>query len=377
MNQTAANLIDKVLPAVPVRQWVLSFPMPLRFWLARRPALRKVVLGIFVRVVFSWARHQARLAGHEDPQFGAVCFHQMFGSSLNLNLHFHLLALDGYYSRASPRGELQFRPTPAPTTEDIQRLVNTIRRRVTRALVRRGFFDSSDEEPEEDALFAIQAASSAHRVAMGTRAGRKVRKLKYGSQRSRKLPRLCAESGYFNLHAAVRIDAQDRVGLERLCRYVTRPPLSHSRLRQRDDGLLSLRLKTQWSDGTSHIVLSELELVEKLAAIVPTPRANLVTYHGVLASAAKCRSQVVPGASNGHTSCTHAPHQSYIPWADLLKRTFGVDALRCPRCSGRFQIRAVVRGAWVAGKLLGVLGLPAEQQRLLPARGPPSDDEWM
>ena len=60
-----------------------------------------------------------------------MCFHQMFGSSLNLNLHFHLLALGGYTIKG-PTDDLQFRATPAPTTEDIQRLVETIRVRVTR-----------------------------------------------------------------------------------------------------------------------------------------------------------------------------------------------------------------------------------------------------
>ena len=94
MNQTAANLVDRVLPHVPIRQWVLSFPMPLRLWLARRPELRQAVLGVFLRVVFGFYRRQARAAGHADPRSGAVCFHQHFGSSLNLNLHFHLLALD-------------------------------------------------------------------------------------------------------------------------------------------------------------------------------------------------------------------------------------------------------------------------------------------
>lgn len=51
MNQTAANLVDRVLPHVPIRQFVLSFPMPLRLWLARRPELRQAVLGVFLRVV--------------------------------------------------------------------------------------------------------------------------------------------------------------------------------------------------------------------------------------------------------------------------------------------------------------------------------------
>ena len=70
------------------------------------------------------------------------------------------------------------------------------------------------------------------RVAMGVRAGRKVRKLQLGSTRERKLPPLCAEAGYFNLHAGVRVRAQDRTALERLCRYVARPPLSHARLKR-------------------------------------------------------------------------------------------------------------------------------------------------
>jgi hypothetical protein len=157
---------------------------------------------------------------------------------------------------------------------------------------------------------------------------------------------------------------------------VARPPLSHRRLARRADGLLTLKLKTPWSDGTSHLLLSEMELLEKLAALVPPPKTNLVTYHGVLAPAAKWRKDVVPSPDPGGESCKHAPHERWIPWADLLKRTFRVDALKCPNCHGRFAVRAVVRGAWVARKLLGVVGLPATQTRLLPVRGPPSDEVW-
>ena len=72
--------------------------MPLRFWLARRPKLREAIRGLFARVVHSWYRKQARAAGHDNPQFGGVCFAQLFGSSLNLNLHFQLLQLNGYYA---------------------------------------------------------------------------------------------------------------------------------------------------------------------------------------------------------------------------------------------------------------------------------------
>ena len=71
-------------------------------------------------------------------------------------------------------------------------------------------------------------------------------------------------------------DAWISSGLERLCRYVLHPPLAGGRLRLIDADHLTFRLKTPWSDGTTHLVLSPLELIEKLAALVPPPRPNRV-----------------------------------------------------------------------------------------------------
>ena len=96
-----------------------------------------------------------------------------------------------------------------------------------------------------------------------------------------------------------RIDADDRAGLEQLARYVTRPPLAAARLQIIDDEHLTFRLKTPWSDGTSFLVLSPLELIEKLAALVPPPRLNLIRYHGVLAPNASERNQIVRSAFFG------------------------------------------------------------------------------
>ena len=58
-----------------------------------------------------------------------------------------------------------------------------------------------------------------------------------------------------SLHADVAVSARDRRRLERLCRYVARPPLAHDRLEVRPDGRLALRLKTRWRDGTTHILM--------------------------------------------------------------------------------------------------------------------------
>jgi hypothetical protein len=72
------------------------------------------------------------------------------------------------------------------------------------------------------------------------------------------------------------VPARDRSRLERLCRYVGRPPLASERLSQVADGRLVYRLKHRWRDGTTYFVFEPLELLEKLVALIPPPRFNLV-----------------------------------------------------------------------------------------------------
>ena len=74
--------------------------------------------------------------------------------------------------------------------------------------------------------------------------------------------------------------ARNRKGLEKLCRYIARPPLAKSRIVDDGGGEYRILLKTPWSDGTTSIQLSLLELMERLAALVPPPRAHQVLYHG-------------------------------------------------------------------------------------------------
>jgi len=88
------------------------------------------------------------------------------------------------------------------------------------------------------------------------------------------------------LHAKVRIQATYREGLERLCRYVTRPPIKVERLSLAPDGKVSYALRRRWRNGTSAIAFEPLDFLARLAALVPRPRAHLLTCHGVLAPAA-------------------------------------------------------------------------------------------
>ena len=96
MTDSAALLADEVLPQRPLRQWVLSLPYALRFLLATDAKALTRVLGIVYRTISGYILKKARLT-RATGKTGAVTLIQRFGSALNLNIHFHLLVLDGAY----------------------------------------------------------------------------------------------------------------------------------------------------------------------------------------------------------------------------------------------------------------------------------------
>ena len=98
----------------------------------------------------------------------------------------------------------------------------------------------------------------------------------------------------FGVAVAVRCEADDRQRLERLCRHITRPAPAYDWLQCNAAGRVVLKLKTPWRDGTTHLVMSPLEFMQRLAALVPSTRLHLIRFHGVLAPNAKLRAQVVP-----------------------------------------------------------------------------------
>ncbi len=185
-------------------------------------------------------------------------------------------------------------PAPPLSDADVQRIIATAAHRL---LQQRGILDEAEGEilaEKEPLLAALSAASIQGQLATGPRAGYRVRRLLSDPIEGLRGGPLCFSARGFSLHAATRIAAEERAGLERLCRYVTRPPLAVGRLQLIDADHLTFRLKTPWLDGTTHLVLSPLELIEKLAALIPPPRLNLLRYHGLLAPNARHRSQVVP-----------------------------------------------------------------------------------
>jgi len=106
MADTAAHLVDRILPCVPYRQWVLSLPRRVRFLLACDSGLLGEVVGIFLRKVFAWQRRRASARGIRDAWCGAVTFVQRFGSLLNLDCHAHALLPDGVFPADDDAGDL-------------------------------------------------------------------------------------------------------------------------------------------------------------------------------------------------------------------------------------------------------------------------------
>ena len=230
------------------------------------------------------------------------------------------------------------------------------------------------EEDPDDAQALLIAASLEGRSALGSRAGRRNRRA--GNPAAiRSFPPRCAAVDGYNLHADVHIPAVARTALERLCRYVLRPPLSKARLEERADGLIVLTLKRPWDDGTTEIILSRLELLEKLCALVPPPFVNQITYGGILAGRASWRAEVVPRnpprprprkAEFKLVRVENASESSrWWPWADLLDRVFSSDGLACPRCGGRLRLRAIVIGPPATTEALA--GIARAVQRTTPA----------
>ncbi|MBI4231125.1 MAG: transposase, partial [Planctomycetes bacterium] len=192
----------------------------------------------------------------------------------------------------------------------------------------------------------------------------------------------CAAAMGFTLHADVAVPALDRRRLERLCRYVARPPVATDRLERLPDGRLLYHLRHRWRDGTTQIVFEPHQLLGRLVPIIPAPRAHQVRYHGVLAPCAGWRDRVVParsypGKAARPPRCRNAPDEKTGPggtgpeggdrasppdrraaepstaagssrplrrhaWADQLRRVFAVEVLECPDCGARMRILAAI-----------------------------------
>jgi len=370
MVETTAHLADHVLPRLPVRQWVLSVPKRLcyHYHLEHDPAIETLALRIFLSAVEQALCRNCPAAG-PGSRIGALAFIHRFGALLNPHEHFHCIVIEGVFE-ADASGAATFHESSAPDQKLLDEVQAKVRRRLLRALARRGVLEPEDAET---------MASWEH-------------------------------GGGFSLDASVRIEGADRQGLERLWRYCARPSFALERLREIDAEHLVYESVKPGPGGSVSLMLTPLELIERLAALIPPPRRYRHRYYGVLAPNAPLRAQVtalagVPdstprAAATDPTdppepiATTAPPINTLSPssmgtaeargeeeallrraaryaWALLLARIYEVFPLICPRCGGEMRIIAFIIEAGAMRDILTHLGEPTSPPRLMPARAPP------
>ena len=392
MNENAAFMVENIFPQVPVRQFVLSFPIPVRFWMARNPKLITQLLEIYQRALRSHYIAKAKLTGLKGiPLTGAVTVVQRFGSALNLNVHFHTLMLDGVYIKHA-NSEILFHESLKPKGEEIAILLQTISKRMLKALQRKGLVQKLEAENGGNALELestiedeIQGAAVQYRFALGHPPGRKIRRigsLGYIGEQAFQTTETSAIIGGYSLHAGTYIPKNDRARLEQMCRYLLRPPISEERLTFKrsptgEDSVV-YKLKNEWNDGTKAILLTGEEFIEKIVSIIPQPRIHGTRFHGVLAPHSKHRIEVVPkkeesgsnikasAATNNTDGKNKKKPKARITWAKLLARVFGFDVEKCPQCGGKIKVLAAILNDDAIKKILNHFGLPTKVPEFYP-----------
>jgi len=197
-----------------------------------------------------------------------------------------------------------------------------------------------------------------------------------------------AHDAGFSVDAQVRIEAHDRAGLERLLRYCARPAFALERLREIDAEHLVYESVKPGPGGSVSLVLTPMELLDRLAALIPPPRRHRHRYVGVLAPNAPLRAVVTalaqpeaearlasPGVQSvaGNDDMDEPPHRkaARLVWAMLIARIYEVFPLLCPRCGGQMRIIALITDGASIREILDHLGEATSPPRILPARGPP------
>jgi hypothetical protein len=364
-----------------------------------------MVLRIFLRVIAQTLQTNspgAASANKASLHMCAVTFIHRFGSSLNKHLHFHVCAVDGVCEEVAGEGDADahaqacaqahspgviFHPATGVTADAVAQVQASLRRRILRAFVGRGPLEGFEAKE----MLAYRYSG-------------------------------------FSVDTSVCIAAQDRAGLKRLLRYCARPSFALDRLLKAGSELVYRCAKQHSEPGSDRydqrnakrgvradeITLTLLELIDRIAKLVPPPRTHRHRYFGVLAPNSPHRAAVVAlaaGQTAGAGTDTAQPEPGGVPasmdvtvdamgvatvgepgqsepaqpmppkrpahylWAVLIARIFEAFPLLCPMCGGQMRIIAFITHGADIRKILEHNGVETEPPRITPARGPPLWDE--
>jgi hypothetical protein len=403
MADTAVHLEQSVLPRVHVRHWICTLPWGVRALLGYDRKLCAEVVSAFVEEASRSLRLRAKrsfgLATVADAFTGAVAAVQRTDGAVRLNVHLHVLVLDGVYVREEASGQLEFHRLPTPTQAEVAEVARRTAERLERILRAHG--RSLDRQQSHDApgllddapgLAACYDAAAQGISVSGERAGQPTLRLVVPHDAPAPKPQEqdqpVAEVRGVNVHAKQVVDGRDRPALERLCRYITRPPISLERLALRQDGRYQVTLKAPWRDGTRALLFEPYDLLARLVAAIPAPRFHMFRYFGLLSSHSKLRREVVP-APPGDPSRYKAPpargdqlelvfnttgdasrdvaddaspdalgsRAGRKRWAWLLAHVFRADVETCQKCGGPMRCAEVANDARTIARVLAEHGL--------------------
>ena len=144
-------------------------------------------------------------------------------------------------------------------------------------------------------------------------------------------------------------------------------------------GNVRYALKTPYRDGATHVIFEPEDLIARLAALVPRPRAHLTRYHGVFAPASPDRARIVPGTgaatANERGEAAATDRQRAMSWAQRLRRVFAIDIETCRQCGGKLRVIASIEAPAVIERILEHLGRDAGSvDSAHPGRAPPARD---
>ena len=353
MNETAMHLIDNVLPHAPYRQFVVTVPPALRYWMGTSRKLALAIHRIAVSEIDRYYKTKAMDAYGVEGRPGAISFTQLAGSAVNYNYHWHILYLDGVYvDDGRPQlSRPQLKRLTDLSNEDVEKILGRVVARVTKLCRSKGLLSEEGEilpQVKQDSLFEdhdilaeVMDASIRQKIALGERKGQEVRKIgkSFGFEGEIAVPQghLCYSQNSFTIHAATAVHESDRKKLEQLIRYISRPPVANHRLKKQKGGTYTYKLKTPWNSGQiTHVKFSGEELIEKLMAIIPTPRAHMSKHCGVFSSHHRLRDQIIlrPEIKKGFFLDEGTDKPKRVNRSVLFMRTFKIDLTRCPACGG-------------------------------------------
>jgi len=346
MAQTAAHLVEQVIPWVPTRQWVVSVPIPLRYWMASSQALTAKVHTIIRTTIGQYYVNQVVTQGYEQAHVhpGSVTFIQRFGSALNSNLHFHCVFMEGVYLDRTNEGHTpRFLAGAPPTDGDITTVLQQISRRVIRKLCRLGYLETGVEAPVATGDDPLRA--TAHGAAL--------------RQRQRLFPPW--------QHADPGPSPRSVGTAHSLYRPWGRVPGAPDARHQRRS-----RLHLHPSLGRRHHRHSPLPAGtpgEARGARAPAACASGALWGG-LAPHSHLRGAILPTPRQQGVDGEEAqPGTPYWPWPRLLKRVFDLEMATCPLCQrGVLRLIAVITQGEVIRKILRHLKLSVDPPPIAPAR---------